>query len=275
MTRRQFLLHFGLVSAAAVTAGGAALARGARREVVLTHHRPALASGGGLRLVHLTDLHLGWSVSPERLATTLALARRAQPDLVVMTGDYLNHSLAHLGRLQRFAAELPRPCVATLGNHDHWSGAAEVRRTLEQAGVTVLANEHCRVALSGGRRLPVVGVDDSFTEHHDIEQAFDGLEAPGRALVLTHHPNAADAIAERGGALILAGHTHGGQLDLPVVTRAVSRAVGTRYLAGWYPVGEAGEARLYVNAGIGSSATPIRLGERAAPEVAVMDLSGG
>jgi predicted MPP superfamily phosphohydrolase len=165
---------------------------------------------------------------------------------------------------------LPRPCVATLGNHDHWAGAAAIRRSLEGQGVVVLQNHHESISLRGSRRLVVVGVDDGFTKHHDVARALAGVHRPEQALVLTHDPDTADAIVQGGARLVLAGHTHGGQVHIPRVTRALSRMVGNRYLAGWYKVGR---GRLYVNVGIGSSFIRWRAGRRTVPEVAVMDLS--
>lgn len=274
MTRRKF---FALAAAAAATTtlGGVALARKAQRELVVTRHRRVLPGVDDLRLVHLTDLHVGWSTPARRLAEVVEEAARAQPDLVLLTGDYLNHTLEHMDELRRVIRALPRPCVATLGNHDHWSGAEAIAEMLQAEGVIVLCNEHRRIPLPGGRHLTIVGVDDAFTDHDDIEAAFNGVEEPEKTLTLTHHPNSADEIIAHGSPLVLAGHTHGGQVDVPFVTKALSRTVGTRYLAGWYSIttDDGEEGHLFVNAGIGSSATPVRVGTRAAPELAIIDIS--
>lgn len=268
MSRRRFL---GVAAAAAVTgASGAALAATARRHVRVARHLIDLRGAGGLRVVHVTDLHAGWVSREAILDEAIACCRAAEPDLVVLTGDYVNHTLAFLPRARSFVASLPRPCVATLGNHDHWSGAAEVQAALEAEGVTVLRNAHARLELAG-RELDVVGVDDAYTGHDDLDAAFEGVTAPGRALVLSHDPRSADRLVERGARLILSGHTHGGQVSVPFVTRAVARTMGTKYLAGWYQVGP---GRLYVNVGLGSSASPWRLGRGdIAPEVAIFDLT--
>lgn len=263
LTRRRFLQLVGLGTVAVAGVGHAA-----PRRVRLTAHEVPWPGARGLRLVHLTDLHLGWATPRELLHQVVSLAERAAPDLVVLTGDYLNHSLKHLRALERLVALLPRPCLATLGNHDHWSGAEAVESALEQAGVVVLRNRPHRVAL-GGRRLTVVGVDDSFTGHDDIEAAFAQVGSAEPVLALTHCPKIGPALARRGARLILTGHTHAGQVQVPLVTRAVSRLAGQRYLAGWY---ELGPSRLYVNAGVGSSAIRWRLGARAAPELAIVTL---
>jgi uncharacterized protein len=231
-----------------------------------------------VRVVQLSDLHLGRATDPALLEAAVARVRALEPDLVVMTGDYLNRSLEQAPALRRLVAALPKPCVATLGNHDYWSGADGVRAALRRGGVQVLVNQSRR--LSGpGWELTVVGVDDGYTGHQAIRAAFAGLADPRDTLVLTHYPNTADAIARVGGRLIVAGHTHGGHFAVPLLTVALARASGLRYLAGWYTVGKrwggrspGSGTRLYVNVGLGAGRVRTRIGERAQPEVAVFDL---
>jgi uncharacterized protein len=270
MSRRRFL---GVAAAVAVTgASGVALASTASRHIRVTRHLIDLRGVSGLRVVHVTDLHAGWVSRKAILDEAIASCRAAEPDLVVLTGDYVNHTLAYLPLARRFVAALPRPCVATLGNHDHWSGAGEIRAALEAEGVTVLRNAHAHLELRDRREaLNVVGIDDAYTGHDDLDAAFDGVAHPGSALFLSHDPRAADRLVERGARLILSGHTHGGQVSVPFVTRAVARTMGTKYLAGWHQVGP---GRLYVNVGLGSSASPWRLGgPEIAPEVAIFDFA--
>ena len=91
----------------------------------------------------------------------------------------------------------------------------------------------------------------------------------GIGLALTHLPDTGDDIAARGGRLILAGHTHGGQIRVPIITRAALRISGSRYVAGWY---RTRGGRLYVSAGVGSSVVRWRVGRQAQPEVTLLDL---
>lgn len=266
--RRRFLLQLGALGIA--TGIGARRAE-ARQQLRLTRHRStALIDPGAspLLIVQLTDLHVGIATPDHLLRRAAEEARRARPDLTVLTGDYLNRSLHHLERLRSLVRELPRPCLATLGNHDHWSGAMEIRRLLEREGIAVLSNASTLLTLRG-RALRVVGVDDGMTGHADVRRALSGVANPGRALVLAHYPKDADTIARLGGRLILSGHTHGGQVAVPGVTDGLARLGGHRYLSGWYDVGG---ARLYVSPGIGSAAIPLRLGRRAAPEIALHEL---
>jgi predicted MPP superfamily phosphohydrolase len=266
MTRRSFLKASAITAGA--LAGGSGLAHAAPRRVRLTHHRIPWRGGARLRIAHLTDLHVGWGTPSTLLEQSVLLCQQARPDLVVLTGDYVNRTLKHLPELSALLGRLPRPCVATLGNHDHWAGAEEITAALGAQGIPVLQNEHLRLIVAG-TPVTVVGIDDGFTGRDDVERAFAGLRCPEAALVLSHFPEAADAIASCGGRIVLAGHTHGGQIELPIVTTAVARLAGSRYIAGWYDLGC---ARLYVNAGVGSAAIRVRLGANTRPEVAVVDL---
>jgi uncharacterized protein len=264
--RTRVLTTLAALGSLAIITTGAASSSAARR-LNVSYHRVKLLGAGHIRVVQLTDLHLGRFTSRRLVREAQQAVRAAKPDLVVLTGDYLNHSLRHLPDLDRFLAELPCPCVATLGNHDYWSGAEAIRSTLERHRVHVLRNSHYDLRV-GEQTLTIVGVDDGRTKHADSDRAFTGVTNPGRALVLTHFPTTAKAIVARGGRLVLAGHTHGGQFGVPVLAPALARLFGTRYLAGWHRVGP---ARLYVSPGIGS-AFLFRMGKLAAPEIAVLDL---
>lgn len=220
------------------------------------------------RIVHLSDVHLGWTTSEDLLEQALDQTRQADPDLVVLTGDYLNRGLRFLPQLKSFVARLPRPCIAVMGNHDHWAGVDQIQAVLLSEGVQVLRNAHTTVRV-GEQELTVVGVDDSSSDHDDVALAFRGVENPDQALVLTHSPGIADRIAKEGGRLILAGHTHGGQIDIPKVTEPLANAMGLKYMAGWYRIGQ---SWLFVNSGLGSAVIQSRVGARAQPEVAIIDL---
>ncbi|MBX3229624.1 MAG: metallophosphoesterase [Labilithrix sp.] len=234
-----------------------------RDGVAVRRHDVAWGASRPYRVVHLSDLHVGATTPRRVLAEVAAAAHAARPDVVVLTGDYVNASSLYLGRVTELVRSLPKPCIATLGNHDHWVGPDRIALALARGGAKVLRNES---ALVGD--LAVVGVDDGSSGAADLARAFRGVD-PDRALVLTHYPNTADEIAALGPRLVLAGHTHGGQVDVPWVTRAVAKMTGNPYLRGFYRVGDRTE--LYVNAGVGHSLPGFRAGTTS-PEVAVFDL---
>jgi predicted MPP superfamily phosphohydrolase len=264
---RRLFLKAATIAVAGVVAPSVARANRAPR-LRITRHRIPWDTDRPIRIVHLTDVHVGWTTPKRVLDDTIHVAHRLRPTLVALTGDYVNSSLKHVGGVSAFVDALPKPVFATLGNHDHWSGADGVTEALEKGGARVLRNENVLLE-TDGRALPIVGVDDGRTDHAQIDRAFSGVKKNESALVLTHYPNTADRILDRGTGIAIAGHTHGGQIAIPGVTKVLSRMAGQRYLAGWY---EVGDGSLYVSAGIGASLEGLRGGRQAMPEIAVYDL---
>jgi hypothetical protein len=238
------------------------VAKGYRNGIAVTKHRVPWTSRA--RVVHLSDIHVGPSTPTFTLVRVAEVVTSLEPDVVVLTGDYVNVSTFYARRITDFVRRLPKPCIATLGNHDHFTDPERITFSLELGGAKVLRNE----SISMGELL-IVGVDDGHSGHANIEKAFSGVDAE-RALVLSHFPNTADEIAVTRAPLVLSGHTHGGQIDVPWVTRVVARAAGNPYLRGFYRVGD--RTDLYVNAGLGHSFPGLRSGRGTKPEIAVFDL---
>ena len=140
-----------------------------------------------------------------------------------------------------------------------------VRRALADSGVEVLTNEH-RVIDAGDEKLHLVGVDDSVTRHDDPEAAFRGVPPDATTVVLSHDPKSADRLSKWNPALILSGHTHGGQLYFDKLTPFMAARVGAKYLSGFF---EVNGSLLYVTRGLGAS-VPVRF--RAPTEIALLTL---
>lgn len=249
-------------------AGGFALAWKSRPKLRVTRHRVLWPGLARPRVVaHVTDVHVGWSTPQVLLDEVVEAIEGESPDLVALTGDYVNTSRIFFSRMQSFVRRMPAPVVAVLGNHDHLVGGSAIGLGLEAAGATVLRNQQVEIA-----GLTVVGVDDGFTGHANVEEAFAGLPQGAQVLVLTHFPPTAKAIAGRGGRLVLAGHTHSGQFDLPWgwTERLARIALLGSYLRGFFELQNG--VQLYVNAGLGHSRRGMRLGEMCRPELAVFRL---
>lgn len=224
-----------------------------------------------VRVAHVTDLHVGrvtpLSVHEEAAARTNA----ARPDLVVITGDFVCHSQKFLDELEHVLRLFAAPTICVLGNHDHWSGADEVARTIARAGATLLRNQWTRVELRG-QALQIVGLDDAYTDHADRERATRGLDKHAATLALSHVGEEADELWARGVPLVLSGHTHGGQITLAKLHEvALGHLGGHKYVHGLYG-DRANAGALYVSAGIGASVMPIRVGERGRREIALFEL---
>lgn len=231
-----------------------------------------------LRVAHLTDQHVG-RVTPYRIQReAVELANAQKPDLVVITGDFVCHSQLYLDQLEHLMRMFTAPVVGVLGNHDHWSGAAEVKASLTRAGVEVLCNQNTTITLRN-QKLQLVGLDDAYTGHARREQALKGLDPSIPALGLSHIAEEADALWRAGVPLVLSGHTHAGQVTVARLHElAVGRLAGHKYIHGLYGsretngAGRGAQGAVYVGAGIGAAIMPLRLGERGKREVAIFEL---
>jgi predicted MPP superfamily phosphohydrolase len=160
------------------------------------------------------------------------------------------------------------PVFAVLGNHDHWVAPRKVAAALDSCGYRVLQNEH-QVFKLRGAPLTVVGIDDGLTRRDDVEAAFDGAPSAGTRLVLAHTPPTIEKLPADQGLLQFSGHTHGGQFNVPGITRTIFKLAGQPYVRGLYRVRG---NYLYVNRGLGfgHGGPLLRLGSH--PEVAFFTL---
>lgn len=230
-----------------------------------------------IRVAHLTDLHVGRVTPLAVQRAAVALTNAEKPDLVVITGDFVCHSQMYLDELEGIVRGFSAPVVSVLGNHDHWSGAPEVTRSLTRAGALVLQN-HTTTIRVRGQAIQMVGLDDAYTGHADRERTLRGYARDVPSLGLSHIAEEADGLFAHGVPLVLSGHTHAGQVTLARMHEiAFGRITGHRYVHGLYGTrGVGGEGApggaVYVGAGIGASVIPLRLGERARREVTIFEL---
>ncbi len=225
----------------------------------------------GLRLAHLSDLHvgaLGWRLNTMREAVDLC--HREDVDLIVITGDFLGRGTgapAAIEILSRLRTDVPR--LAVLGNHDHVYGGrplSTLLQGLEALGIRVLQNESVPLDFPSGR-VWFVGVDDAYSMRDDLDGAMAGLGPEDfPRVLLTHYPDVAERVREGAVQLSLAGHSHGGQIRVPVLAELVYNGhARTRYGCGLY---SPGGNPLHVSPGLGMSGVPMRF--RNLPEVTVL-----
>lgn len=228
-----------------------------------------------LRVAHLTDLHVG-RVTPRKVHdAAVALTNAAKPDLVVITGDFVCHSQHYLDTLEEIVRGFEAPVVGVLGNHDHWSGGAEVKAALERGGVAVLSNANTTLTLRH-QKLQIVGLDDAYTGHHDRAKALKGLDPKIATLGLSHIAEEADRLWPFGVPLVLSGHTHAGQITVARLHElSIGKLAGHKYVHGMYGdrTGQRpGTGAVYVGAGLGAAVMPLRFGERGKREVTLFEL---
>lgn len=237
-----------------------------RHEVPIADLDPRL---DGVRIAHLSDVHVGRVTPRQHIRDAVALANSVDPDVIVMTGDYVNWKRSEIALMEDQLAGLrSRHIAVTLGNHDYFASGRGVSKAFGRMSYGVLRNQHTQVRVNGAR-LNLVGVDDPVTRHHDIDQSFAGVDTRHTTVALCHCPEKADRIAKRGAHLILSGHTHGGQIYVKGLTDRVIKGMGRRYRSGFYDVGR---AKLYVSAGVGFTGVRVRVGHGTRAEVPVYTL---
>ncbi|HUF26053.1 MAG TPA: metallophosphoesterase [Gemmatimonadaceae bacterium] len=240
--------------------------------------RLALPGRGGtrppLRLVFASDFHAGPTTDPRLIARACTLIEQERPDLLLLGGDLVSFRAAYVEPLAERLGSLRPPLgtFAVLGNHDLVTDVSSFVERLERRGIEVLVNENVRLAPPFDD-VWVCGFDDATRGRPDAERAFAG--ATGTRIVLAHAPATLAAIGAARFELMLAGHTHGGQVALPggrplyLPRGPYNRA----YARGRFAVGAGGRATLLVSRGIGCSNLPIRL--FADPDILVCELCTG
>ncbi len=257
------------------------------------------ASLDGFTIAQLSDLHRGPCMSQEDIAQAVELALQQEADLIVLTGDYVSASAEYAFSCADALSPLTTPgdkappligglrgsdgspgrrggpppliggagggnVLACLGNHDHWTDADIVAGALAGVGLTVLRNAAREVADG----LWVAAVDDVWERHADLEKALEGVPDGATVVLLAHEPDYADEVAADGRVTLqLSGHSHGGQVQLPIFGPPLLPYLGRKYYAGLYQVES---MWLYVNRGVGLVSPEVRFNCR--PEVTLLTL---
>lgn len=231
----------------------------------------------GLCIAHISDMHVGDGMwLPAHVDEAAGVIREEAPDIIINTGDFLQWE-PDVARVLPFVAPFASigardgrdaAHIAILGNHDYFADRTTIERLidgLEQLGITVLINEVTHVKRDGAQ-LSLVGL----THHTDnLERGIHLLETAGRPrLAIIHEPDLAERLPPASADLILAGHTHGGQITLPGLASIIAKKFGeTAYSEGFYHVNG---MLMYVNRGLGTTGLPLRF--RAMPEVTLLRL---
>jgi uncharacterized protein len=222
----------------------------------------------GLRVALVADVHAGAGhMTPARLARVVDRALALDADVCLLLGDFLDSTRIGNGRarVRAVAREFARipDAIAVLGNHDWRAAGPAMGWALRDAGVTLLENDAVRVR----DRLWVAGTADTRHRYADLAAALSRPPDDAAVLLMTHDPDLFPDVPDRV-ALTVAGHLHGGQVNLPILRHAVMPTrYGDRYLAGH--VVEEGR-HLYVSAGLGTAGLPLRL--LRSPELPVLRL---
>ncbi|TMA63707.1 MAG: metallophosphoesterase [Deltaproteobacteria bacterium] len=221
----------------------------------------------GLRIVHLSDLHVGQHLDVAELAEHVRRVNALQPDLVCVTGDLVDRAETCGLAFPTLAGLRARHGVlVTLGNHDFYAGAETVTEALRRLTPFTVLRDECVHLDVDGARLTVVGIDDlgrdwarGVLEHPALPSLAAAVPAGNLLIVLSHRPDCFAQAARLGAALMLSGHTHGGQLALPAWLGRRARNLAqfiSRFDRGLF---RDGDATLYVNRGLGFTGQKVRL----------------
>lgn len=226
----------------------------------------------GLTLVQLSDLHLGpvpsLDTSLQMVQAAIRTAIELQPGLIAVTGDFVRRT-----GWEESLLEALRPLSAPLGvfgvrgNHDWYRGVEHVTALAAAAGLRMLVNESA-VVQRDGESLFIAGVDDLYGQHQDLGRALAEVPRGAAVILLAHEPDFADTAAlDDRIVLQLSGHSHGGQVRVPLLEATWLPRYGQKYPAGRYQIGG---LQLYTNRGIGVVGPAIRFNCR--PEVTLFTL---
>lgn len=223
----------------------------------------------GFRIAHLSDIHLGRFTGIGLLQEAIALANGEKPDFVALTGDYVSRTNDVTPELAQTLSMLRAPLgvAACLGNHDYWTDIEQVKQSIRQAGIRVLVNARFMMYRNASP-LCIAGIDDPLTGQPDIVSALAGVPDDVCRIVLCHNPDFVTEVPPNIPVnLMLCGHTHGGQANLPLLGPIKMGIQSRKYAKGLvldppFPV--------FTSVGIGTVLMPIRF--RCRPEVAVLTL---
>jgi uncharacterized protein len=273
LTRREFLKWAGAAAAVGVGVpaayGGLVEAWAYEVTETVIRIRDLPERFEGFRIAQVSDVHHSRLVSIDEVRRVVALANETRADLIALTGDYTTDYREYVEPCAEVLAELKAPegVWAVLGNHDHRTDGPLTRAALRRRGIEVLTNQNTELR-RGADVLQLAGVDDWGWGKADFKRAMQGVDTARPSLLLSHEPMALDVPETRGVSLILSGHTHGGQIRLPLVGAPAAYVwEHLKYLRGSY---ESEGTQLYVSRGTGVIGVPVRIG--APPEVAVIRL---
>ena len=221
------------------------------------------------RITQITDVHHSRIVGIDEVDRVVRLAQSTNPDLIALTGDYTTTYRRYIEPCAATLGSLTAPegVWAVLGNHDHYTDRELTTRALERHHISVLNNANTKLTRKS-ETLQLAGIDDWSWAKTDWKRAFYGVDQNRPSVLLSHQPAVLDLAQTQSVALILSGHTHGGQVTFPFIGAPASLATkDLKYAHGLF---RRGQTQLYVSSGTGVIGLPVRLGIR--PEIAVLRL---
>jgi len=225
----------------------------------------------GLKIVHLTDLHYKPDKDEGLLETIIKKVNAISPDLIVLTGDFVDHDTSGIQPMLSYLAQLntKHGIFACMGNHDGWTSSRDYfKREFEKHGIQFLINQNTKLNISN-EHLHIAATDYIWDGKPDPVATLKGIPANAPLITLVHEPDYFDTMLEFNDQhLQLSGHTHGGQCRVPFIGYAPKKVKhGKKYIYGKY---EKGNSSVFVSRGIGTTAIRVRFS--CLPEIALHTL---
>jgi uncharacterized protein len=279
-TRRKFLKLAAAAGVTALTIDTALLEPNrphiVRKDVRLKRWPSRL---DGFTIALLSDFHYDAYFSVHPLRAAIDMVNGLSPDLIVLTGDFVSAPLIGSDQKASAAAEpcarlirqmhAPHGLWAILGNHDYSTDPAHVAAVLRSEGIHVLENQSAAIE-HDGTRFWLAGVNDVFADAADLDKTLHGVPSSEATVLLAHEPDYADYVAKFPVDLQLSGHSHGGQVRLPLVLPLYLPELARKYVLGMYHIGP---LTLYTNAGLGTVNLPVRF--NCPPEITLLTVRQG
>lgn len=277
ISRRKFLGMAVAGAAVAVAADGVLIEpnipKVVRKEIALRRWPERMA---GFTIALLSDFHYDPYFSVHPLRAAVGIVNDLRPDLIVLTGDFAsvpligNHltGARHVEPCAQMVGQMRAPygLSAVLGNHDMDTDPSRVTTALRQNGIRVLRNQSLPVEKEGSR-FWLAGIDDLLGRTADLSATLHGIPSDEATVLLAHEPDYADYVASHPVDLQLSGHSHGGQIRIPLLPPLYLPVLGRKYIWGKYQIRD---LTLYTNPGLGTIAIPVRL--NCAPEITLLTL---
>ncbi len=229
----------------------------------------------GLRIIQFSDTHLGFQYDLSQFKKLVTKINQLKPDIILFTGDLMDEPNKYtklndlIPILTKLHAPLGKYCI--FGNHDHGGYGSEIyRNIMESTNFKVLLNQSVKIELKDRSSFFLVGIDDAMLGNPDLPLALKNVPNNHFNLLLSHAPDLAETAAQYPIHWQLSGHSHGGQVKLPILGALIMPPFAQRYPEGLYKIEGKYPLNLYVNRGIGTTRLPFRF--MAKPELTIFIL---
>jgi hypothetical protein len=213
----------------------------------------------GKKIVLISDIHHGPHFSIERVKSLVEKVNGLKPDIILLGGDYVHNGGAYIKPCMDELKNLSAPLgvFGVRGNHDHWDGAELSRKGMMDAGIKLIENS-CECVILNGQKIKLAGVGDLWEGTQEINGPLSGVSDTDFVILLSHNPDYAEKISEYYDKidLMLAGHTHGGQVSVfGLYSPVIPSACGQKYRSGTV---QCGKMKVLVSNGVGCVTPPVR-----------------